>query len=101
MNNKKPLLEDNVKGRLLVSYFRSIYDNYIPRFDILNRQIEDLVKLNTALDNVILKDAILERYNTLSEIDSLRKKLESVLFDNKRHENAKTVRKIKAFAGKL
>lgn len=106
MNNKenKPVLislEDNVKNRMLVAYFRGVYENHVSKYDLLNNQIEGLIKDKTPIDNPILQDALKERNNIVSDINSIRKKTEAVLFNTKRHDNAKTVKNVRAFAGKL
>jgi len=106
MNNKenKPVLislEDNVKNRMLVAYFRGVYENHVSKYDLLNGQIEGLVKDKVTIDSPILQDALKERRDIVSDIDAIRKRTEAVLFNTKRHDNAKTVKKVKAFAGKL
>jgi len=101
---KKPnliSLEENVKSRMIVAYFKGVNENHIPKYDLLNGQIEGLIKDKTPIDNPILQDALKERRDIVSDIDAIRKRTEAVLFNTKRHDNAKTVKKVKAFAGKL
>ena len=110
MNNKenKPnltSLNENVKNRLIVTYFKSIKDNHLYEYNILNGQIEGLVKDKTPLENPVLQDALKARNDIVSEITSLRNDLENNLFNKKRSQNAKSVKGtmsgLKQFAGKL